>query len=174
MAKVNNLKEGDTKNNQSKPLTDIEKDKVAPPPPAIIKGENENIGKLQETEKTDIKKEQERTRRNKANLLKALEDSLGIVAPACNAIGLHRSTFYDWYNSDLEFKTKVDELQELALDFAENSLMRQIKDDNTAATIFFLKTKGKKRGYVETTINLNANRDLENMTDEELLSIIKS
>jgi len=33
--------------------------------------------------------------------------------------------------------------------FAESELMKLIKEGNVAATIFFLKTQGKKRGYVE-------------------------
>ena len=34
-------------------------------------------------------------------------------------------------------------------DFAESELMKLIKDGNVAATIFFLKTQGKARGYIE-------------------------
>ena len=40
-------------------------------------------------------------------------------------------------------------LKNIALDFAESQLHSQIKDGSTSATIFYLKTKGKKRGYVE-------------------------
>ena len=35
------------------------------------------------------------------------------------------------------------------IDFAESSLYKQIKDGNTSATIFFLKTQAKRRGYIE-------------------------
>jgi hypothetical protein len=47
------------------------------------------------------------------------------------------------------FKRKVDDISNIALDFAESQLHKQIGDQNTSATIFYLKTKGKKRGYVE-------------------------
>jgi len=62
-----------------------------------------------------------------------------------------RTTYYDWYNSDPEFKKKVDDLQNVALDMAESQLHKQILGDSTTATIFYLKTKGKNRGYVERT-----------------------
>jgi hypothetical protein len=48
-----------------------------------------------------------------------------------------------------EYKAAVEELSDVAIDFAESQLHKQIKDGNSTATIFFLKTKGKKRGYVE-------------------------
>lgn len=85
----------------------------------------------------------------KNNLLEALEQSLGIVTTACKKVGCARSTFYEYYNKDIKFKNAVDELQNMTLDFAESQLHKQIKDGNTTATIFYLKTKGKKRGYIE-------------------------
>jgi hypothetical protein len=32
---------------------------------------------------------------------------------------------------------------------AESQLHKQMKDGSTSATIFYLKTKGRKRGYIE-------------------------
>lgn len=80
--------------------------------------------------------------------LEALEKSLGVVTTACKSIGLARSTFYEWLKED-SFKQAVNEIQEVAIDFAESQLHKQIADGNTSATIFYLKTKGKKRGFVE-------------------------
>jgi hypothetical protein len=91
----------------------------------------------------------DKTDNRKKSLLKSLEKSLGVVTTACKNVGVHRSTFYEWYNKDEDFKQQVDEISNVTLDFAETKLFKQIEDGNTAATIFYLKTKGKKRGYVE-------------------------
>lgn len=85
----------------------------------------------------------------KKNLLEALEQSLGIVTTACKIVGCARSTFYKYYKDDQDFRASVDELENLTLDFVESKLHKQIENDNTTATIFYLKTKGKKRGYIE-------------------------
>ena len=39
--------------------------------------------------------------------------------------------------------------RELALDTAENKLMEAVQEGKTAELLFFLKTQGKSRGYVE-------------------------
>jgi len=85
----------------------------------------------------------------KEAVLKALESSLGVVTVACRKLDLPRSTFYKWLKEDEQFAREVKEIENIALDFAESQLHEQISDGNTSATIFYLKTKGKKRGYVE-------------------------
>tara|TARA_R100000654_G_scaffold47822_1_gene74009 strand:- start:359 stop:715 length:357 start_codon:yes stop_codon:yes gene_type:complete len=85
----------------------------------------------------------------KKGLLEALEKSLGVVTTACKQVGIGRTTFYNYYNDDKDFAKQVDEIENVALDFAESQLHKQIQDGSTAATIFLLKTRGKKRGYVE-------------------------
>jgi hypothetical protein len=86
---------------------------------------------------------------NKKLLLKALEKSMGIVSKACEIAKLDRGTFYNYYNDDEEFKKDVDNMQEYVLDFAESKLLENIKDKKETSIIFYLKTKGRKRGYVE-------------------------
>tara|TARA_S200002703_G_scaffold88646_1_gene76553 strand:- start:171 stop:536 length:366 start_codon:yes stop_codon:yes gene_type:complete len=90
-----------------------------------------------------------KTEHHKKALIEALEKSLGVVTTACRNIGIGRTTFYEWMKTDEEFAFQVDEINNIALDFAESQLHKQIRDGSTAATIFYLKTKGKKRGYVE-------------------------
>jgi len=74
---------------------------------------------------------------------------LGVVTAACKAVGIGRTTHYLWMQEDAEYKKAVEDLNDVAIDFAESQLHKQIKDGNSTATIFYLKTKGKKRGYVE-------------------------
>jgi hypothetical protein len=92
------------------------------------------------SDKTDIKKRE---------ILEALEKSLGIVTTACKQVGINRDTYYEWLKKDKEFKRKVKELQNVALDFAESHLHKQIAKGNPLSTMFYLKCKGKKRGYIE-------------------------
>ncbi len=90
-----------------------------------------------------------KTEQHKKAVLKALEKTLGIVTSACKKVGVGRTQFYNWYNEDKEFKTAVDDMENIAIDFAESQLHKQIKDGTPSSTIFYLKTKGKKRGYIE-------------------------
>lgn len=87
----------------------------------------------------------------KRAMLNMLVRTLGVVTTACNAVGINRRSHYDWMEVDTEYRKAVEELNELVVDFAESHLHKRIKEGDTIATIFFLKTKGKKRGYVERT-----------------------
>ena len=91
----------------------------------------------------------DKTEQHKKAMLDALEKSLGVVTAACKAVGIGRTTHYLWMQEDAEYKKAVEDLNDVAIDFAESQLHKQIKDGNSTATIFYLKTKGKKRGYVE-------------------------
>ena len=90
-----------------------------------------------------------KTEQYKKAIIEALEKSLGVVTTACKSVGVGRTTFYQWLKDDEEFARQVDDIQNITLDFAESQLHKQIKDGNTTATIFYLKTKGKNRGYIE-------------------------
>ena len=91
----------------------------------------------------------DRTDTKKAAMLEALEKSLGIVSTACKMVDISRQTHYAWLKADEEYKKAVNSIQDGVLDFAESHLYKLVKEGNPAATIFFLKTKGKKRGYIE-------------------------
>lgn len=117
------------------------------------------------------------TVKRKKRFLKAFSASLGVIAPACKkAVIKCRNSIYYWRRDDPAFDYLCKEIEEEALDFAETSLKMQIKDKNPVSTMFFLKTKGRSRGYIETTANFNLNKkakDLDSYSDDELLAIIR-
>ena len=85
----------------------------------------------------------------KKALLESLEKSLGVVTTACKQVGIDRTTFYRYCKEDKEFKKQVDDLSNVAKDFVESQLFKQIQDGIPTSTIFYLKTKAKDRGYIE-------------------------
>ena len=87
----------------------------------------------------------------KRSMLKALEKSLGVVTTAAKAAKIDRQTHYNWMEKDPNYKAAVESIADIALDFAESQLHENMRRGSDAATIFYLKTKGKRRGYVEKT-----------------------
>jgi len=85
----------------------------------------------------------------KKAMVQALVKSYGIVTKACEDVGLSRDTHYRWLKEDPEYAQEVTAIEDVALDFAESELHKRIKEGDTTATIFFLKTKGRRRGYNE-------------------------
>ena len=96
----------------------------------------------------------------KDTLLQALENSLGIVSTACNRTGISRSSYYKWYKEDEEFRQKVDEIDNVKLDYVETKLFKNIENEKEKSIIFYLQHKGHKRGYVQRqNINLTSNEE---------------
>ena len=85
----------------------------------------------------------------KRAMLEALEKSLGVVTTACKQAQISRDTHYRWLKEDKDYRVKCKDMENVALDFAESQLHKQIMKGNPLSTIFFLKCKGKKRGYIE-------------------------
>ena len=113
--------------------------------------------------------------KNKAALLEAMEHHLGVVTSACRMAGVTRPTFYNYLREDAEFSAKIDEMQDVALDFVEAQLFDQIRNGQPSSTIFYLKTKGKKRGYIEKSevdmnvvggVNLTIEKTYDNDSEE--------
>ena len=84
----------------------------------------------------------------KSEIKNAIEGSGGYISEIARRLGC------DWHTADKyikEFELTEDLIveDERATDRAEIKLMQAIEDGEIAAIIFRLKTKGKKRGYVE-------------------------
>lgn len=119
-----------------------------------------------------------KTEQHKKAMLEALEKSLGIVTSACRSAGIGRTTFYQWIKDDAEFAKDVKEIENVTLDFVESKLHKQIADGIPTSTIFYLKTKGKNRGYIErqeidhTTKGESIKVDLSKYSVEELSKML--
>jgi hypothetical protein len=110
----------------------------------------------------------------KKKMLEALEATLGIVSEAASMIGIHRTTHYLWMNSDPEYKAAVESIDDLVLDLSESALHKNIKAGDPASIFFHLKTKGKRRGYIERQqVETRDVTKFEDLTDEELDAKVK-
>jgi len=81
----------------------------------------------------------------------AYKENFGNITISCESAGISRSTYNLWTKSDPEFAKRLAEIEpeEIMLDFGEHKLMERIAKGDTLATMFLLKTKGKRRGYIE-------------------------
>ena len=118
---------------------------------------------------------QKRTITKKNDVLLALAQTRGMIYKACEVVGISAETYYRWLREDPEFADKAQTITELALDHVETKLQELIDKGNVNAIIFYLKTKGKKRGYIEKTEidsrNINLNVDTE--VDEKLKELLR-
>lgn len=125
-----------------------------------------------------------KTEQHKKAVIEALEKSLGIVTVACKTAGVGRTQFYNWLKDDPKFKKDVESISDITLDFVESQLHQKIagvkaldkageksykKEPDTTAIIFYLKTKGKRRGYVERTeVETKETNSFTNYSEDEL------
>lgn len=95
---------------------------------------------------------------NKKAMIKALNDTLGVVTPACESVGICRQTHYRWLKEDENYKLDCENIIEKQIDFVESKLFENINSGDTTSVIFYLKTRAKKRGYIERNeIDISSN-----------------
>ena len=104
-----------------------------------------NGEKVEEVDKRPILHQARQAR--KKRVLIALRRSLGIVSEACKMARFSRRTFYNYKANDAEFAEKAEELIEEEVDFVESVLLKRISEGDVRAVIYYLKTKGRSRGY---------------------------
>lgn len=88
----------------------------------------------------------------KKAMLQALEKTMGVVSDASRLAKIDRKTHYNWLKSDKNYAEYVQDLENRMVDFAESALLKLIEQGNTTSIIFFLKCKGKKRGYSQKIV----------------------
>lgn len=87
--------------------------------------------------------------RDKEKFLEVYKVNTKSITDACEAAGISRRTYYYWIEQDEEFAASIKEIDESLIDFAESKLFENIEGNKTNEILFYLKTKGKNRGYVE-------------------------
>jgi len=97
-----------------------------------------------------------------AHVEQALRDSGGIAAMAARKLAkmygsCTAQTVRNYMNRYPSLKKAIDEVIENNLDLAEGALLRGITQGNMTAVIYYLKTKGKHRGYIERLEQTGAN-----------------
>ena len=51
---------------------------------------------------------------NNRLMINALEKTLGVVTSACKIVGIARSTHYNWYDNDRDYRDAVDDISNIS------------------------------------------------------------
>lgn len=100
--------------------------------------------------------------------VQAVTEAKGYVTRAAEMLDVTPQSVYTAIKKHAAVREAWELASERALDFAELKLQKLISAENITAIIFYLKTKGRGRGYVERlehSVDLNA---VQRLTDEEL------
>ena len=82
-------------------------------------------------------------------IIKALGECQGLLTMAARRAGVSYTTINRYVHDFPSVAQAVHEAKESLLDFAEGKLFTAMKEGNMTAIIFYLKTQGKIRGYIE-------------------------
>jgi len=79
----------------------------------------------------------------------ALRASGGVVSDAAQKLGCSPASVRNYIRRHKSLQRVLEEVIEANLDLAESALLTAIAQGNMTAVIFYLKTKGRSRGYFE-------------------------
>jgi len=112
--------------------------------------------------------------------VQAIESKGGFITKAVSQIGISYHTYLKWIKEDPKFREEAEQTiqscKERFDDAAESVLLNAILyDKDLRATIFYLKTKAKHRGYVERLEqdNQHSYKEIE-MDSDKLKEIAKA
>lgn len=83
----------------------------------------------------------------KSAVLEELSSAKGIKSIAYTRAKVRKTTFFKWQKDDLVFASKIADIEERWVDVVEDQLLNLISMGDRAAIMFYLKAKGKGRGY---------------------------
>lgn len=109
-----------------------------------------------------------------------LEENKGNVAAVARRLGVTRAAIYNRINESATLQQVLADARESMLDNAESVLYKKVLEGSTPELIFFLKTQGRNRGYVERQELTGANggpiehKQVNELSDEQLARIASS
>ena len=120
-----------------------------------------------------LSKKRERTCQK---IIQALQECNGLLTLAAHKAGVSYGTVKRYASEFPSVQEAKENAKENMLDFCEGKLFLKIKENDLIAILFYLKTQGKKRGYIERQeIEHGGNIGLraEDYSDEELIGIVE-
>lgn len=85
---------------------------------------------------------------SKRRVEQAIKGSGGLIATVAKKLGCKWETA-NGYIKKYELQNLIEDERETMLDLAESKLLSNIQKGDNASIFFYLKTQGKKRGYIE-------------------------
>jgi hypothetical protein len=79
----------------------------------------------------------------------------GLLSNVAKRLNISYQLLTKFIKENPKVKDALERADDANLDFAESKLRDLIDAKNVTAIIFYLKTKGKKRGYIENATDLN-------------------
>jgi hypothetical protein len=83
----------------------------------------------------------------KAAFLNEFSKCNAIKTIAARRVKISRTMLYEYINSDPIFAFRVREIEEAWVDYVESKLQDLVNIGHPSAIIFYLKSKGRDRGY---------------------------
>ena len=105
-------------------------------------------------------------------IAKALEANAGFISGAAKSLNVTYQAISQRIKTNKHLKQIQEAITESHLDLAESKLLTNIKDGNMTGICFFLKCRGKERGYIET-VNLNHGGNKENPVQVEIPALME-
>jgi hypothetical protein len=81
--------------------------------------------------------------------VQAINDASGLITVAARRLNVDRTAIYKARQKHPQIAQAIEDARERMTDLAEGKLYSKINEGDMTAIIFYLKTQGKKRGYVE-------------------------
>lgn len=101
----------------------------------------ENVFIIGKVKKTTLKE---------SEVLKAIELNAGVISDTAKMLRTSYARLKQFIEDNPRLKQAAEDVSEIKKDMAESKLNEHIRNGNLTAIMFFLKTKAKDRGYVES------------------------